>query len=47
MIGAIIFANALLASRVPRVIFVMFPAIVILSAIGINQILKKNAPSTI
>ncbi|RXJ95815.1 hypothetical protein CRU94_04170 [Arcobacter sp. AHV-9/2010] len=45
MLVAIIFANALLASRVPRVIFVMFPAIVILSAIGINQILKKNDPN--
>ncbi len=47
MIGAIVFANALLASRVPRVIFVMFPIIVILSAIGINQILKKNDSSPV
>lgn len=42
MIGAIIFATALLSSRVPRTLIVMFPVIAILSAIGIDKILKKN-----
>lgn len=42
LILAIIFANALLASRVPRVIFVMFPVIAILATIGIKNILKPT-----
>lgn len=45
MILGIILANALLASRVPRVIFVMYPVFAIISAIGISQLLKKNDSS--
>lgn len=44
MIGSMILANLFLASRVPRVVFVVYPAIGILSAIGINHVLKRNAP---
>ena len=47
MILAIIFANLLLASRVTRVISVMFPVIAILSAIGISNLLKRDDTSTI
>jgi hypothetical protein len=47
MVLAIIFANLLLASRVTRVISVMFPVIAILSAIGISNLLKRNDTSII
>ncbi len=40
IIIAIIFANALLASRVLRVIFVVFPIIAILATVGISNLLK-------
>jgi len=42
VIVSIVFANAFLASNVMRVIFIVYPIIALLSAIGIAQLINEN-----
>ena len=45
VIFSVILANIILASRVPRVVFIVYPLIAVLSAIGINKLLNLNSKS--
>lgn len=45
VIFSAILANIILASRVPRVVFIVYPLIAVLSAIGTNKLLNLNSKS--